>query len=129
VTVVPEVVTATDQLNTIVVRVIPALIVPFRMIRAEHFVLRTLPMFGSLNPIILVVGNRRNLLRFWLRTEVRVLRFNLLHLLRSRLLRLAPSIRLHILLASYLPRRSGTCRASRRRRCWISLWCPSGGAL
>ncbi len=68
-------------------RVIPSLIVPFRMIRAEYFVLLTLPVFASLNPIILIVGNRRNLLRLWLRTEVRVLRFNLLHLLRIRLLR------------------------------------------
>src|SRR5438876_12191493 len=67
-------------------RSIPALIVPFRMIRTEYFVLRTLPAITSLNPIILIIGNRRNLLRLWLCTEVRVLRFDLLHLLRIRLL-------------------------------------------
>jgi hypothetical protein len=69
------------------------------MIRAEYYVLRTLPLFASLNPIILIVGNRRNLLRLRLRTEIRVLRFDLLHLLRIRLLRLGPRIRLRILLA------------------------------
>src|SRR6266511_5372108 len=63
-------------------RSIPALIVPFRMIRAEYFVLRTLPLIASLNPIVLVEGNRRNLVRLWLRAEIRVLRFDLLHLLR-----------------------------------------------
>src|SRR5258708_21963820 len=94
-------------------RVIPTLVVPFRMIRAECFVLRTLPAIASLNPIILVVGNRRNLLRLWLRTEVRVLRFDLLHLLRIRLLRTGPRISLRILLAgcrswrSYTGRRRG----------------------
>src|SRR2546423_12338237 len=71
----------------------------FGMIRAEHFVLRTLPPIASLNPIILVEGNRRNLLRLWLRTKVRVLRLDLLHLLRIRLLRLGPSISLRVLLA------------------------------
>ena len=59
----------------------------------------TLPAIASLNPIILVVGNRRNLLRLRLRTKVRVLRFDLLHLLRIRLLRLGPRVRLRILLA------------------------------
>src|SRR5439155_21605543 len=97
---VPVVVTATDQLHAIVIRSIPALIVPFRIIRAEYFVLRTLPAITSFNPIILVEGNRRNLLRLWLCTEVRVLRFDLLHLLRVRLLRLSARIGLHILLAT-----------------------------
>src|SRR5437773_3773403 len=83
---------------------------PLRMIRAEHFVLRTLPAITSLNPIILVVGYRRNLLRLWLRTEVRVLRFDLLHLLWSRLLRLGPRIGLDILLAGSRTRWSFTCR-------------------
>src|SRR4029077_19331315 len=99
VAVVPKVVTATDQLYTVVMRSIPALIVPFRMIRAEHFVLRTLPLFASLNPIILIVRNRRNLLRLRLRTKVRMLRLDLLHLLLIRLLRLGPRITLHILVA------------------------------
>ena len=80
-------------------RVIPSLIVPFRMIRAEYLIMLTLPAITSLNPIILVEGNRRNLLRLRLRTEVRVLRFDLLHLLRIRLLRLGPRISLRILLA------------------------------
>jgi hypothetical protein len=56
--------------------------VPFRTIRAEYFVLLTLPLIASLNPIILVEGSRRNLLRLWLRTKIRVLRFDLLNLLR-----------------------------------------------
>ncbi len=80
-------------------RPIPAFIVPFRMIRTEYLILRTLPLFASLNPIILIVGNRRNLLRLRLRTEVRVLRFDPLHLLRIRLLCLGPRITLRILVA------------------------------
>src|SRR5436305_4948778 len=90
VAVVPEVVTATDQLHAVVTRAIPSLIVPFRMIRAEHFVLSTLPVFASFNPMILVVANRRNLLWPWLCTEVCVLRLDLLHLLRFRLLGFGP---------------------------------------
>ena len=50
--------------------------------------------------MVLVESNRRNLLRFWLCTEARVLRFDLLHLLRFRLFRLGARISLHILLAS-----------------------------
>ena len=79
---------------------IPALIVPFRMIRAKYLVLLTLPAITSFNPVILVEGNRRNLLRLWLRAEVCVLRFDLLHLLRVRLLRLGSRISLRVLLAS-----------------------------
>src|SRR5262249_59986880 len=48
--VVPEVVTATDQLHAVVMCPIPSLIVPFRMIRAEYFILRSLPVLTSLNP-------------------------------------------------------------------------------
>jgi len=59
----------------------------------------TLPAIASLDPIILVVGNCRNLLRLRLRTKVRMLRFNLLNLLRIRLLRLGPCVRVCILLA------------------------------
>src|SRR6266498_2640977 len=117
VAVVPEVVTATDQLHAVVTRPIPALIVPFGMIRAEHFILRTLPLFASLNPIILVEGNRRNLLRLWLRTEVRVLRFDLLHLLRIRLLRCAHPFSSRVLLAGCRHGRSCTCRCRWRRSC------------
>jgi hypothetical protein len=58
-----------------------------------------LPAIASLNPIILVEGNCLNLLRLWLRMKVRVLRFDLLHLLRIWLLRLGTCIRLRILLA------------------------------
>src|SRR4029453_8252736 len=75
VAVVKVVVTATDQLHAAVTRSIPALIAPFRTIRAEYFVLRTLPLFAPLNPITLVEANRRNLLRLWLRAEISVLRF------------------------------------------------------
>jgi hypothetical protein len=66
------------------------------MIRAEYFVLRTLPAIASFNPIVLIVGNRRNLLRLWLRTKIRVLRLNLLHLLRIWLLHLGPGISLSL---------------------------------
>src|SRR4029077_20819981 len=59
---------------------------PFRAIGAEYFILRTLPAVTSLNPIILVVGDGRNLLRLWLRTKTRVLRPDLLHLLLIGLL-------------------------------------------
>src|SRR5207244_11676211 len=128
VAVVPEVVTATDQLHAIVTRSIPALIVPFGMIRAEHFILRTLPLFASLNPIILVEGNRRNLLRLWLRAKVRMLRFDLLHLLRVRLLRLGPHIRLCVLLARCRNGRSCTCRSGRGCRSSRCLR-RRGGAL
>jgi hypothetical protein len=44
--------------------------------------LRTLPPIASFNPTVLVKGNRWNLLRLWLRTKIRVLRLDLLHLLR-----------------------------------------------
>src|SRR5438034_5473129 len=103
VAVVPVIVTATDQLHAPVMRSIPAPIVPFRMIRAEYFVLRTLPLFASLDPIILIECNRRNLLRLWLRMEARVLRFHLLYLLRIRLLRPRPR------------RSRPRCRSSSRR--------------
>ena len=72
------------------------------MIRAEYLIMLALPAIASLDPIILVIGNRWNLLRLRLRTEVRVLRFNLLQLLRIRLLRLGPRICLRILLACCL---------------------------
>ena len=78
---IPEVITATDQLHAVVMRVIPTLVVPFRMIRAECLVLRALPLIASLDPIILVEGNRRNLVRPWLGAEIRVLLFDLLRLL------------------------------------------------
>src|SRR6476646_8871953 len=81
VVVVPVIVTATDQLHAIVMRVVPAPIVPFRMIRAEYFVLPTLPLVASLDPIILGERDRRNLLWLRLRLEVRVLCLDLLHLL------------------------------------------------
>src|SRR5438552_15431177 len=117
VAVVPEVVTATDQLHAVVMRSVPALIVPFRTIRAEYFVLRTLPAFASLNPTALVKRHRRNLLRFWLRTEVRVLRFYLLHVLRFGLLRLGPHISLRVLLAGWRNWSWRSCSRFRPRRC------------
>src|SRR4029077_20384858 len=82
VAIIEEIITATDQGHIRVMRMIPALIVPFRMIRTKCFVVVALPAIASLNSIVLVEGNRRNLLRLWLRTEVHVLRFDLLHLLR-----------------------------------------------
>src|SRR5438552_2276205 len=82
-------------------RSIPTLIVPFRMIRTEYFVLRTLPAITSFDPIVLVESNRRNLLRLWLCTKGRVLRFDLLHLLRVRLLHRAHPYGPLILLAGW----------------------------
>src|SRR5438445_5329902 len=111
VAVVPVVITATNQFDTVVTRPIPALIVPFRMIRAEYVVLRTLPLVASLNPIVLIVRDRRNLLRLWLRAEVRVLLLDLLHLLRMRLLRRGRRISLSPLLAGCCYSRS--CTGSR----------------
>ncbi len=78
---------------------IPALVVPFWMIRTEYFVLVALPVFASFNPMVLVESNRLDLLRLWLCTEARVLRLDLLHLLRIRFLRLSPNISLRVLLA------------------------------
>src|SRR5947207_1083667 len=88
---------------------VPTLIVPFRMIRTEHFVLRTLPAITSFDPIVLVESNRRNLLRLWLCTKGRVLRFDLLHLLRVRLLHLAHPYGALIRRAAFL-HRSGLLR-------------------
>src|SRR6266436_6510173 len=78
---------------------IPPLIVPFRMIRAEYLVMLTLPAIASFNPMGLVESNRLNLLRLWLCAEARVLRFDLLHLLRIGLLPLGPRFSLRVLLA------------------------------
>src|SRR5207249_1782847 len=79
-------------------RMIPARIVPFRMIGTEYFVLVPLPVFTSFDMMVLVESNRLNLLRFWLRVEVCVLRFDLLHLLWFGLFRLYPRISLRLLL-------------------------------
>src|SRR5258707_679635 len=46
---VPVIVTATDQLHPGVVRPIPTLVMPFRVIGAEYFILRTPPALTSLN--------------------------------------------------------------------------------
>src|SRR6478752_4048370 len=99
---------------------------PFRVIGAEYFILRTLPAFTSLNPITLVESDGRNLLRLWLRTKIRVLRLDLLHLLLIGLLfrprcyislsLFSRYISLSLLMGSCRHSRSST-RASRRRRC------------
>src|SRR5215471_1150089 len=86
-------------------RMIPARIVPFGMVRTKYFVLGSLPLFTSFDPMVLVESNRLNLLRLRLCTKVRMLRLDLLHLLRSRFLHLGPCISLHVLLAG---RRSRT---------------------
>src|SRR4029450_929124 len=70
---VEEVITASDQLHTGVMLMIPALIMPFRMIRAEYLVTLTLPAIPSFHPMVLVESNCLNLLRLWLFAEVRVL--------------------------------------------------------
>src|SRR5882757_5499835 len=87
---------------------VPTLIVPFRMIRTEYFVLRALPAITSFDPIVLVESNRRNLLRLWLCTEGRVLRFDLLHLLRVRLLHRAHPRSSRVLMAGCRSWRSCT---------------------
>src|ERR1700745_3313156 len=81
-------------------RMIPARIVPFRMIGTKYFVLVALPVLTSFDMMVLVESNRLNLLRFWLRMEVCVLRFDLLHLLRFWLLPLRSRISLHVLLTA-----------------------------
>src|SRR6266478_788131 len=79
---------------------IPPLIMPFRMVRAEYLVMLTLPAIASFNPMVLVESNRLNLLRLWLCAETRMLRFDLLHLLRiGLLLSLGARISLRVLLA------------------------------
>src|SRR6266705_5462026 len=99
-------------------RPIPTLVVPFRVIRAEYLVLRTLPLIASLNPIILVERNRRHLVWLWLRTKIRVLRLDLLHLLRGGLgLLPAGHIGLRILLAGRRTCWSCACRRCRSSRC------------
>src|SRR5438067_2701737 len=134
---VPVIITATDQLHARVTRPIPTLVVPFRMIRAEYFVLRAPPLIGSLNSIILLEANRRYLIRPWLCAEIRVLLFDLgclpldlLHLLRLHLLRRGGCTSLRALLAgcrycrprtgsrsrSSLHRSSRGCRSRRRLR-------------
>ncbi len=62
-------------------RMVPIPFVPFRMIRAKHFVLRTRPALASLNPIIRAERDRRNLVGSRLRFEIRVLLFDLRDLL------------------------------------------------
>src|SRR6266550_1036534 len=78
---------------------IPPLIVPFRMVRTEYLVMLALPAITSFNPMVLVESNRLNLLRLWLCAETRVLRFDLLHLLRIGLLPLGPRFGLRVWLA------------------------------
>ena len=91
VAVVPIIITATDQLDAVVMRMVPVPIVPFRMIRTVDFVLRTLPAIASLNPIVRAERDCWNSVRPRLSTEIRVLlfdllrlRLDLLHLLRIR---------------------------------------------
>src|SRR5438477_2914633 len=121
---VPVKVTATDQLHARVTRPIPELVMPFRMIRAEYFVLRTLPLIGSLNSIILLEGNRRYLLRLGLCAESRVLlfdlrclRLDLLHLLRLHLLRRGRRTNRRGCLSRCRGRSSPRCSRC-RCRCW-----------
>src|SRR5213076_665745 len=85
-------------------------------------VMLTLPSIASFNAMALVERNGWNLLWLRLRTEIRMLRFDLLHLLRIGLVRLAAHSNLGILLASrgiLLPClriwRSCACAGCRRR--------------
>src|SRR5689334_17150642 len=79
VAIVKEIVTTRYERHIRIMRMIPAGVVPFRMIRTEHFILLPLPVLASFNPTVLVECDRLNLLRFRLRAEVRMLRFDLLH--------------------------------------------------
>src|ERR1700730_11033613 len=85
------------------------------MIRAEYFVLWTLPPIASLNTIVLVERDRRSLLRLWLCMKIRVLRLDLPHLLRLRLLRRPHPFSSRVLLAGCRNWRSCTCRSCRCR--------------
>src|ERR1043165_2847827 len=119
-------------------RMIPPLIMQFRMIGTEYCVLVALPVFASFNVMVLVESNRLNLLRFWLRVEVCVLRFDLLHLLWFGLFRLYSRISLGVLLARCRRWLHFICLSSRRiSRCFrccggfvhtfsllLSLLCP-----
>src|SRR5438067_9559427 len=102
-------------------RMIPARIVPFRMIGTEYFVLVPLPVFTSFDMMVLVESNRLNLLRFWLRVEVCVLRFDLLHLLRFGLFRLGPRLSLRVLLHASRSWRSCTGFSQRLLPTLLSL--------
>src|SRR5207248_2782007 len=104
-------------------RSVPSLIVPLRAIGAEYFILWTLPALASLNAIILVEGNRRNLLWLGLRTKTCVLRLDLLHLLRLGLLLCA---RRHISLSLSL---SARCRSGSSTRGSSCRRCRSRGCL
>src|SRR4030095_13709900 len=76
---------------------------------AEALVLRSLPLLASLDPVVLIECNCRNLLRLGLCTKICVLRLDLLHLLRRGLLLGASGhIRLPLLLGGYSG--SWTCR-------------------
>ena len=43
------------------------------MVRAEYLIMLTLPSIASLNVMVLIERNRRNLLRLRLRAEIRML--------------------------------------------------------
>src|SRR5262249_52836935 len=83
---VPKVPTAGDQLDSSITRSIPTLIVPFRMIRTEYFVLRTLPALAAFDPIVRVECHGRSNIWFRLGFETSVLLFDLLNLLCLHLL-------------------------------------------
>ena len=63
-----------------VVGVIPVLVVPARMIETEGGIFLTLPMLAAPDPAVLIEGDRRDLLRFWLGVKVGVPGSNLLNI-------------------------------------------------
>jgi hypothetical protein len=65
---------------------IPAPVMPFRMIRAIDLVLRSRPTLGSREPKLRAKRHGRHSVRSRLRPEARVLLPDLLNLLRIRLL-------------------------------------------
>src|SRR4029453_14604007 len=85
VAVVPVIVTATDQLDPVKVRVVPVSVVPLRMVGTEDLILGALPAFASADAVALIKRCGRDLIRSWLRTKTRVLRLDSLDRLRIRL--------------------------------------------
>src|SRR5262249_23488582 len=76
VAVIEEIIACGDQLDPVVALMMPTAIVPFRMIRTEHFVPRTLPAFAVCNPEIRIELHRRRAIGARLRLETCVLLFD-----------------------------------------------------
>ena len=85
---IPVIVTATNQLDPIKVRVVPALVVALRMVGTVDLILRALPLFASADAVALIERYGRDLIWSWLRATISVLGLDFLDGLRIRLFRL-----------------------------------------